>query len=166
MAYKHLVPSTIKRVFLLGPSHHFYSKRCLLSTASVYDTPLGACCGGSWQQESLQHTGVVLPWGSNTERTGVGPQYIWCCDTHVLCTARLLEVDPDVYAQHTLNAAALCHDHPCTHTRTCTGPLEIDADVYAQLTATGKFDSCDLDADEAEHSLELHTPYIARVMQV
>ncbi|KAG1660012.1 hypothetical protein FOA52_009832 [Chlamydomonas sp. UWO 241] len=84
-AYKYLVPSTIKRIFLLGPSHHFYSKRCLLSTASAYNTPLG--------------------------------------------------------------------------------PLEIDADVYAQLTATGKFDSCDLDADEAEHSLELHTPYIARVMQ-
>ena len=29
------------RVFLLGPSHHFYTKRCLLSTATSFDTPLG-----------------------------------------------------------------------------------------------------------------------------
>jgi hypothetical protein len=29
------------RVFLLGPSHHFYSKRCLLSRADAFETPLG-----------------------------------------------------------------------------------------------------------------------------
>lgn len=31
-----------RRVFLLGPSHHFYSKHCLLSPADAYATPLGA----------------------------------------------------------------------------------------------------------------------------
>jgi AmmeMemoRadiSam system protein B len=31
-----------RRVFLLGPSHHFYSKQCLLSPADQYATPLGA----------------------------------------------------------------------------------------------------------------------------
>lgn len=30
-----------RRVFLLGPSHHFYSKHCLLSPAEEYATPLG-----------------------------------------------------------------------------------------------------------------------------
>lgn len=28
-------------MFLLGPSHHFYSKHCLLSPAEEYGTPLG-----------------------------------------------------------------------------------------------------------------------------
>lgn len=28
-------------MFLLGPSHHFYSKHCLLSPAEEYATPLG-----------------------------------------------------------------------------------------------------------------------------
>lgn len=29
------------RVFLLGPSHHFYTPKCALSTATVYKTPIG-----------------------------------------------------------------------------------------------------------------------------
>lgn len=29
------------RVFLLGPSHHYYTSKCALSTASVYSTPIG-----------------------------------------------------------------------------------------------------------------------------
>jgi AmmeMemoRadiSam system protein B len=36
--------------------------------------------------------------------------------------------------------------------------------VYAQLRATGKFKEMGGDADEAEHSLELHLPYIVHVM--
>ena len=29
------------RVFLLGPSHHYYTDRCVLSSAETYRTPLG-----------------------------------------------------------------------------------------------------------------------------
>ena len=29
------------RVFLLGPSHHYYTLKCALSMASVYKTPVG-----------------------------------------------------------------------------------------------------------------------------
>lgn len=29
------------RIFLLGPSHHFYTPKCALSTATVYKTPIG-----------------------------------------------------------------------------------------------------------------------------
>ena len=29
------------RVFILGPSHHFYTRRCCLSPASHFETPLG-----------------------------------------------------------------------------------------------------------------------------
>lgn len=30
-----------QRVFLLGPSHHHFTRKCALSTASFYKTPLG-----------------------------------------------------------------------------------------------------------------------------
>lgn len=29
------------RVFLLGPSHHYYTPKCALTTATVYKTPIG-----------------------------------------------------------------------------------------------------------------------------
>lgn len=29
------------RVFLLGPSHHYYTPKCALSVATVYKTPIG-----------------------------------------------------------------------------------------------------------------------------
>ena len=40
-AYRHLDPSVIRRVFILGPSHHHYTKQPELSTHSSYATPLG-----------------------------------------------------------------------------------------------------------------------------
>lgn len=83
-AYGRIRPDSVSRVFLLGPSHHMFSRKCVLSPAPQYETPLG--------------------------------------------------------------------------------PLPIDQAVYAQLRDTGAFDTMSADADEAEHSLELHTPYIAKVM--
>ncbi|KAJ9507559.1 hypothetical protein QJQ45_019382 [Haematococcus lacustris] len=69
------------RVFLLGPSHHVHTRRCCLSPATAYDTPLGS--------------------------------------------------------------------------------LTIDQEVYRVLQGTGAFDTMDISTDEAEHSLELLTPFIA-----
>ncbi|GAX80087.1 hypothetical protein CEUSTIGMA_g7525.t1 [Chlamydomonas eustigma] len=83
-AYRNINPAQVGRIFLLGPSHHFYSKACLLTSASIFQTPLG--------------------------------------------------------------------------------PLEIDEEVCGALRDTGQFEDVGIDDDEAEHSLELHTPYIARVM--
>eukprot|EP00879_Flechtneria_rotunda_P006851 GHRR01007196.1.p1 GENE.GHRR01007196.1~~GHRR01007196.1.p1 ORF type:complete len:235 (+),score=56.16 GHRR01007196.1:471-1175(+) len=83
-AYSHIQPDRVQRVFLLGPSHHKYTRKCVLSLAQEYGTPLSK--------------------------------------------------------------------------------LPIDQAVYADLRATGVFDYMDLDEDEAEHSLELHTPYIAKIM--
>lgn len=84
-AYKQIDPTQVRRVFLLGPSHHFYSKHCLLSSNEEYATPLGSA--------------------------------------------------------------------------------PIDAQVYAELRATGKFVEMGGAADEAEHSLELHLPYIVHIMR-
>jgi AmmeMemoRadiSam system protein B len=72
-------------VFLLGPSHHHYTRGCLLSPHDSYATPLG--------------------------------------------------------------------------------PAPIDTGVYQELLATGQFEVMTPGVDEAEHSLELHLPYIVEVMK-
>jgi len=40
-AYKNLDKTKIKRVFIFGPSHHFYLTKCALSLMDEYETPLG-----------------------------------------------------------------------------------------------------------------------------
>ncbi|KAJ2721453.1 hypothetical protein GGI07_003966 [Coemansia sp. Benny D115] len=40
-AYKCINPQGVKRVFLLGPSHHVYLDKCALSQCREYETPLG-----------------------------------------------------------------------------------------------------------------------------
>lgn len=56
-AYRQIDPSMVRRVFLLGPSHHYYTKRCCLSTASVYETPLGSIAIDQAVVEDLANTG-------------------------------------------------------------------------------------------------------------
>lgn len=45
------------------------------------------------------------------------------------------------------------------------GSLEIDTAVYAELEGSGAFDKMTQDVDEAEHSLELHMPYVVHVLR-
>lgn len=40
-AYRHVNPSQVRRIFVLGPSHHVYMKDCALTRAAVYETPIG-----------------------------------------------------------------------------------------------------------------------------
>ena len=82
-AYTHLRAAGVKRVFLLGPSHHYYLSGCALSTASVYRTPVG--------------------------------------------------------------------------------DLEVCSSTYAELRETGAFEEMCMSDDEAEHSMEMHAPYIAHI---
>ncbi|XP_022951453.1 protein MEMO1-like [Cucurbita moschata] len=84
-AFANIDPTTISRIFLLGPSHHYYTKKCALSTATIYQTPLG--------------------------------------------------------------------------------DLPIDVEVIEELKATGKFELMDMLVDEAEHSMEMHLPYLAKVFE-
>ncbi|KAJ7966213.1 MEMO1-like protein [Quillaja saponaria] len=84
-AFANIDPTNISRVFLLGPSHHYYTPRCALSTATVYKTPIG--------------------------------------------------------------------------------DLPIDLEVIEELKATGKFELMDIHIDEAEHSMEMHLPYLAKVFE-
>ncbi|CAK9146447.1 unnamed protein product [Ilex paraguariensis] len=84
-AFANIDPTKISRVFLLGPSHHYYTPKCALSRATVYKTPIG--------------------------------------------------------------------------------DLPIDLEVNEELKATGKFGLMDLSVDEAEHSMEMHLPYLAKVFE-
>lgn len=84
-AFGNIDPGAISRVFLLGPSHHYYTPKCALSRATVYKTPIG--------------------------------------------------------------------------------DLPIDLEVNEELKATGKFELMDLRVDEAEHSMEMHLPYLAKVFE-
>jgi len=38
--FKHMLPADIQRIFILGPSHHHYTKICELSRHATYATPL------------------------------------------------------------------------------------------------------------------------------
>jgi AmmeMemoRadiSam system protein B len=75
-----------KRVFLLGPSHHYYLDTCALSRCKTYETPLG--------------------------------------------------------------------------------DLKLDLDTIAELEKTRKFSHMSRSADEDEHSLEMHLPYIYKMLSL
>ncbi|KAK8213684.1 MEMO1 family [Phyllosticta capitalensis] len=83
-AYKALDLSNAKRVFLLGPSHHYYLTGCALSKCDTYETPLGN--------------------------------------------------------------------------------LKVDTETVAELHKKAKFDKMSVSQDEDEHSLEMHLPYIYKMM--
>ncbi|WPT17644.1 Protein MEMO1 [Picochlorum sp. SENEW3] len=57
-AYKHIKPETIKRIFLLGPSHHVFSRACLLSSCTEYSTPLGSIPIDEDVYRELKETGA------------------------------------------------------------------------------------------------------------
>lgn len=82
-AFAHIDPQQTSRVFLLGPSHRYRTQKCALSSATIYQTPLG--------------------------------------------------------------------------------DLHVDLEVYKELKATGEFQVMGMQVDEAEHSMEMHLPYLAKV---
>lgn len=83
-AYAQIDPSRVKKVFILGPSHHVRLSGCAVSGCAKYSTPL--------------------------------------------------------------------YD------------LTVDREASEELLATGDFEVMTLEADEDEHSIEMHLPYIAKVM--
>ncbi|KAF6037031.1 MEMO1 [Bugula neritina] len=84
-AYRVIVPSNVKRVFILGPSHHYRLQGCALSRTKEYETPLYN--------------------------------------------------------------------------------LKLDTSLIEELHSTGNFEWMSQTTDEDEHSIEMHLPYIAKVME-
>ncbi|CCA69103.1 hypothetical protein PIIN_03003 [Serendipita indica DSM 11827] len=56
-AYKSIDTTGIKRVFVLGPSHHVYLRSCALSACETYATPLGSLPLDRETIEELHNTG-------------------------------------------------------------------------------------------------------------
>ena len=52
----------------------------------------------------------------------------------------------------------------CTHYATPLGNLAIDKETTAKLHATGQFEWMSQSVDEDEHSLEMHLPYIYKML--
>lgn len=84
-AYRQIDPVSVKRIFILGPSHHVHIPGCALSSLAVYITPFYN--------------------------------------------------------------------------------LLVDNTVNNELMATGEFERMSKKTDEEEHSIEMHLPYIAKVME-
>ncbi|KAK0478434.1 MEMO1 family [Armillaria novae-zelandiae] len=84
-AYKSIDTKPIKRVFVLGPSHHLYIQGCALSGCEEYETPIGN--------------------------------------------------------------------------------LPLDLDTIKELRATNRFEELAQEDDEAEHSLEMHLPYVRKMFE-
>lgn len=40
-SFAQINPKTTKRIFILGPSHHYHTKSCEMSDFSIYETPVG-----------------------------------------------------------------------------------------------------------------------------
>jgi len=46
------------------------------------------------------------------------------------------------------------------------GDLQLDKPTISELKATGKFDNMSRSTDEDEHSLEMHLPYIFKMLSL
>ncbi|CAL1272667.1 unnamed protein product [Larinioides sclopetarius] len=58
-----------------------------------------------------------------------------------------------------------CALSPVRTYRTPFGDLSIDEQIYEELYTTGHFEEMSLLTDEDEHSIEMHLPFIAKVME-
>ncbi|KAF2201505.1 UPF0103-domain-containing protein [Delitschia confertaspora ATCC 74209] len=64
---------------------------------------------------------------------------------------------------HYLSGCALTQ---CSTYKTPLGDLRIDTDTVQELHSKGKFDKMSRSVDEAEHSLEMHLPYIYKMLSL
>ena len=52
----------------------------------------------------------------------------------------------------------------CEDLETPIGNLKVDTAVVAKLISTGHFERSSLEVDESEHSIEMHLPFVVKVM--
>ncbi|KAF7139587.1 hypothetical protein RHSIM_Rhsim07G0160700 [Rhododendron simsii] len=117
-AFGNIDPTSITRVFLLGPSHHYYTPNCALSRATVYKTPIGD-----------------LP----------------------------IDLEDDSRITNNLTSLELLSLSVLLIFSLFAGIKLGFVPIIEELKATRKFELMDLQVDEAEHSMEMHLPYLAKV---
>ena len=168
-AYRHLNPTAIKRVFLLGPSHHHFTRRCCLTECAQYDTPLGSIKVRCMFIDN-QRCHPVQPSESPrvTLRRPALCRELECIRT-ALRRARSAEWKACTTQHSTVRWVRPVQPYaePCNAVSHQTSPwgVQVDSGMVAELAATGKFDYMSRHVDEAEHSLEMHLPYIQHCMQ-
>ncbi|KAF2102398.1 UPF0103-domain-containing protein [Rhizodiscina lignyota] len=126
--------------------------------------PSAAKCIGS---ESSKHDTVPLP--STRARIIIaphagyaysGPAAAWAYKSLDLSSCKqVFLLGPSHH--HYLSGCALSQ---CDYYETPLGNLRLDKDTIAELQATKQFDKMALSVDEAEHSMEMHLPYIYKVL--
>ena len=77
----------------------------------------------------------------------------------ILCSKRIFLLGPSHHAY--LSGCALSQ---CTHYTTPLGDLVLDKSTIAELKATSRFTTMSVAIDEDEHSLEMHLPYIYKML--
>ncbi|KAJ1343106.1 AmmeMemoRadiSam system protein B [Batrachochytrium salamandrivorans] len=115
--------------------------------AASADTKRRASHAGTWYSESLSNLSVELDSWLATATVTRNP------------TVRAIIAPPSHHIY--IEGCALSE---FTKFQTPLGDLSIDTDIVAQLHATGHFQSLDMQADEDEHSIEMHLPYIHKIM--
>ncbi|XP_075226694.1 protein MEMO1-like [Lycorma delicatula] len=132
---------------------------------------------GSWYSDSNRELGKQLENWLNAAELTHGParaiiaphagyQYCGACSAFAyrqispVVVQRVFILGPSHHVR-----LAGCALSSATKYRTPLYDLRIDTQVYADLDATGQFERMSLDVDEDEHSIEMHLPYIAKVME-
>ncbi|KAF9569149.1 hypothetical protein EC968_002695 [Mortierella alpina] len=69
------------------------------------------------------------------------------------------------YAYRCINPEDLCAISKCVKYETPLGDLTVDQGVNKALEKTGQFGHMSLQTDQAEHSIEMHLPYVYKVFE-
>ncbi|TVY22960.1 Protein MEMO1 [Lachnellula hyalina] len=89
-----------------------------------------------------------------------GPTAAWAYKTLDLSKAKRIFLLGPSHTIHLPGCALSKHAKYSTP----LGDLTIDSETVKELHATGKFDTISRDTDEVEHSLEMHLPYIYKML--
>lgn len=147
-----------RRVFLLGPSHHVFTRKCMLSSAQDYTTPLGTCTADG--EHAWPHC-VQQPAASRR---------ITACRCWLLARAGKLVIDADVYGQLLATGAFEQMSADVDEARRAKAAGSDRSQAALPCLCSGRARVVSQQARmlplclQAEHSLELHTPYIAKIM--
>jgi hypothetical protein len=154
-AYKHIEAACVSRIFLLGPSHHVYSRQCMLSRAAEFATPLG---GRGWAPRHWVggagdgHEGRMSAWSA------VRPHACATCSERrrsKLCWQRPPPPSTWLAASRptasmgclSMQSGLLAHMRPAVAVA-AAGPIPIDEQLVEKLRGSGAFDEVDHAADE------------------
>lgn len=77
-----------------------------------------------------------------------------------LCRKRVFILGPSHHVRLRGCALTICDKY-----ETPLYNLKVDKQINADLEKTGKFSWMEIQTDEDEHSIEMHLPYVAKVME-